>query len=228
MARKVHTLCLEKEIVMTTVVGVFPSQEEADRVARDLHSLGIPADDVSIADGTGKDRREWSQRNISACTGASYGWFIAGLIPLIAERSRAAATGIGAAIGGLAGIVAGLVALAIRGGVPIDAGGPVATVFATLAIGAAFGGVIAAIYSAGVSHEDIPLDNEAVREHGIVVAAHVDPPRAPKALSVMNVHGARNLRFGADAWSASGWTAAHVKEEPYPSDSSVRSHQPGE
>jgi uncharacterized membrane protein len=206
---------------MRTVVGVFPSQQEADRVARDLNALGIPADDVSIADGTGRNRREWSQRNIAACTGASCGWLIAGLIPLIAERSRAAATGIGAAIGGLAGVIAGVIALAVHSG-----GNPFATVFAAVAVGAAFGAVIAAVYNAGVSHEDIPLDNEALREHGVVVAAHVDEPRAPKAVLVMNEHGARNLRDGADAWGASGWTGSHRAEEPYPSDSSVRTHEP--
>jgi hypothetical protein len=211
---------------MRTMVGVFPSREEADRVAHDLNALGIPADDVSIADGTGGDRREWSHRNIAACTGASYGWFVAGLIPLVAERSRAAATGIGASVGGLAGVLAGLAALAIRGA-PIVAGSQVATVVAALAIGAGFGAAIAELYSMGVSHEDVPLDNEAVREHGVVVAAHVDLPRAPKALWVMNEHGARNLRADADAWSASGWTGAQWIEEPYPSDSSFRSHQPG-
>lgn len=211
---------------MRTVTGVFPSLQEADRVAHDLKALGIPADDVSVADGTGRDRREWSQRNIAACGGMSYGWFIAGLIPLIAQRSRAAAAGIGAAIGGAAGMIAGMIALAAGGA--IVAGNPFATMFAALAFGAAFGSVTATVYNAGVSHEDIPLDNEAVREHGVVVAAHVDAPRAPKAMLVMNEHGARNLRVGADAWSASGWQGAHIAEEPYPSDSSVRAHVPGE
>src|SRR5579863_1657331 len=100
---------------MRTVVGVFPSRLEADRVARDLTGLGIPADDVSIADGAGRDRREWSQRNIAACTGAAYGWFVAGLIPPIAESGRGAAARIGAAIGGSAGVIAGIIALAARG-----------------------------------------------------------------------------------------------------------------
>lgn len=212
---------------MRTVVGVFPSREEADRVSHDLKAIGIPSDDVSIADGTGGDRREWSQRNIAACTGASYGWFVAGLIPLVAERSRLAATGIGAAVGGAVGVAAGFIALAIRGGAPLVAGSQAATVFAALAIGAAFGAAIAELYSMGVSHEDIPLDNEAVREHGIVVAAHVDPPRAPEVLRVMNEHDARKLRDDADAWSASGWKGEHITEEPYPSDSTFRSHQPG-
>jgi hypothetical protein len=212
---------------MRTLVGVFPSRAEADRVARDLNALGIPADDVSIADGSGGDRREWSQRNIAAVGGLSFGWFLAALIPLVAERSRAAATVFGAMAGGSAGVLAGLAALAIRGGVPIGAETPVVMVLVALVIGAAFGGVIAGLYNMGVSHEDVPLVKEAVREHGVVVAAHVDAPRAPEALLVMEEHGARNLRADADAWRASGWAGVHSVEEPYPSDSSVRSHQPG-
>jgi uncharacterized membrane protein len=222
-----HRFSRKKEILMRTVVDVFLSREEADRVAHDLKAVGIPSDDVSIADGAGGDRREWSQRNIAACTGASYGWFIAAMIPLVADRSRPMATAIGAAIGGVAGAVAGLIALAVRGGVPLLPGSPAVTVLAGLAIGAGFGAAITELYSMGVSHEDVPLDDEAVREHGIVVAAHVDEPREPKALHVMNEHGARNLRDDDDAWVASGWKGEHGIEEPYPSDSSFRSHQPG-
>jgi hypothetical protein len=196
-------------------------------VARDLNAAGIPSDDVRIADGAGAEGHEWSQRNIAAVGGLSFGWFIAGLIPLVAKRTFGAAAGIGASLGALAGFIAGLCALAIRGGTPLIAGSGVLTVFATLCIGAAFGALIAGLYNMGVSHEEIPLRSEAVRENAVVVAAHVDSPRAPDALRVMTEHGASSLRADVDAWKASGWDGAHIKDEPYPSDSSVRKHEPG-
>lgn len=212
---------------MQTVVGVFPSRAEAERVAHDLNFAGIPSDEVSIADSAGTEGHEWSQRNIAAVGGLSFGWFMAGLIPLVANRTFRGATEIGASIGALAGLVSGLAALAIRGGVPIIAGSAVATVFAALALGAAFGALIAGMYNMGVSHEDIPLRDEAAREQGVVVAAHVDVPRVQHALRVMTEHGARNLRADTDAWKASGWAGASLDTEPYPSDSSIRRHEPG-
>jgi hypothetical protein len=212
---------------MKTVVGVFPSRAEAENVARDLNAVGIPSDDVSIADGAHAEGHEWSQRNLAAAGGLSAGWFIAGLIPMVAKRSFSGAIRLGALIGGFAGVVGWLIAMAIRGGIPMVAGSPVATACGAVLIGAAFGGLIAGMYNMGVSHEDIPLGREAVREHGVVVAAHVDQPREPEALRVMTEHGARNLRDDADAWKASGWTGPHMKDEPYPSDSSIRKHEPG-
>jgi len=194
-------------------------------VARDLNAVGIPADEVSIADGEAAEGHEWSQRNLAAVGGLSAGWFIAGLIPLVAKTSFSGAVTLGASIGGAAGFLAGMVALAIRGGNPIIAGSGMATAFAAVAIGAAFGALIAGMYNMGVSHEEIPLVKEAVREHGVVVAAHVDAPRAPDAFRVMTEHGARNLRADADAWTASGWTGPHIQDEPYPSDSTIRKHE---
>jgi hypothetical protein len=209
---------------MRTVVGVFPSRTEAEHVARDLKALGISGDEVTIADEAGADNHEWSRRNLAACGGLSFGWLLAGLIPLITERSRAAATGLGASTGAVAGLIAGMAALMVTGGAPIIAGSVIATVLAALCIGAIGGGLITAVYTTGVSHEGIPLTSEAVREHGAVLAAHVDLPRQQEALRVMSEHGARQTCTAADAWIATGWPGPHPVEEPYPSDSSYVSH----
>lgn len=212
---------------MRTVVGVFPSRTEAEDVARDLEALGIPEDEVTIADEAGADNHEWSSRNLAACGGLSFGWFLAGLIPIITQCSRAAATGLGASTGAVAGLIAGMAALMVTGGTPIIAGSVIATVLAALCIGAIGGGLITAVYTMGVSHEGIPLVGEAVREHGVVLAAHVDVPREEEALRVMNEHGGRQTCAAADAWTATGWTGPHPAEEPYPSDSSYVSHPAG-
>jgi hypothetical protein len=227
MALKVRRPFSEEGVFMRTVVGVFPSRAEAEQVARDLQSLGISPDDLSIADGAGAENHEWSSRNIAAAGGLAFGWFAAGLIPAVAEQSPAGATGFGAAVGCIGGLVAGLVALIIRHGAPFVADSAIVTALTTMVIGAVGGGLIAGMYRMGVSHEGTPLFAEALREHGVVVAAHVDIPREQDALRVMNEHGARNVRADADAWLASGWDGGCPIEMPYPSDSSVRSHQQG-
>jgi hypothetical protein len=81
---------------MRTVAAVFPSREAAEHAARHLEALGIPNEEVSIAgaDADRHDRKngEWTQRNIAATAASGWGWLLAGLIPLIAERTRTGAS----------------------------------------------------------------------------------------------------------------------------------------
>jgi hypothetical protein len=211
---------------MRTIVSVFPSRGAADAVARELNSIGIPLDEVAIAEGSvsADHEKEWSRRNIAAAAGSGFGWFLAGLIPQVAERSREGAAAFGAAFGGAGGCLAGILFAAIQSS---TIGNPVSYVFAAFAgfcIGAAFGGCAAALYNLGVSHERVALCREAEADHGVVVAAHVVQDREEDAMRVMTGHGGQKTRVDADAWLASGWTGAHPPDEPYPSDSAYRSH----
>lgn len=211
---------------MRTVVGVFPSRADADHVVHHLHEAGVPSDEITVADANNADHREWSDRNLAAIGGLSAGWFMAWLIPLVAKRNFPAATTFGAAIGGAAGLIAGLISFSVRPGNPILFHSAALTLIAAAAIGIAFGALIAGMYNMGVSHEEIPLQQEAEREHGVVVAAHVDALREPEAVKLMTEHGARGLRDETDAWKASGFTGTYIPDEPYPSDSTVRKHEP--
>lgn len=211
---------------MRTVVGVFPSRADADHVVHHLYQAGVPSDDIIVADARKADHREWSDRNLAACGGLSAGWFMAWLIPLVAKRNFRGAATFGAAIGGTVGLIAGLFSLAVRPANPILFGSAVLTVIAAVAIGMTFGALIAGMYNLGVTHEEIPLQEEATREHGVVIAAHVDALREAETVKLMTEHGARNLRDEIDAWKASGWAGTYIPDEPYPSDSTVRKHVP--
>lgn len=204
---------------MRTVVGVFSDRAETDHVVRHLIEVGVPSDDVTVADAVWAEGHEWSDRNLAACGGLSMGWFMAWMIPLLTKRNFRGATAFGAGIGGVIGFIAALFALWI--GSPA---GATVTMLAGVATGVVFGGLIAGMYSLGVTHEEIPLQAEAAREHGVVVAAHVDKPTAEVTYRVMEEHGARALRTDVDAWKASGWGGTIVPDEPYPSDSTIRRH----
>lgn len=209
---------------MRTVVGVFPSRAEADDVVRELYKVGVPSDDVTVADSVSAQGHEWSDRNLAACGGLSFGWLISWLIPIVAKRGFSGAASFGAALGAGAGLLVGWTAVSVAGGNPLVGGSIALTVLAAAAIGLAFGAIIAGMYNMGVSHEEVPLQDEALRENGIVVAAHVDVPRAAHAFRVMTDHGGRSLRADIDAWKASGWSGTYIPDEPYPSDSTVRRH----
>lgn len=220
---------------MKTMVGVLPSEEEATCVTRELKALGIASDEIMIADGIDEESREkslhegeWSRRNLAAVAASGFGWLFAGLVPVIAESSRRRAVAIGGSFGGFAGIVAALIALSIHGHVSIPGSGSpgvqAAVILGGLLVGGLGGSLVTGIYSMGVSHEEVPLCEEAFREHGVVVSIHVDDRTEPGALKVLNEHHARSLRTGADAWVASGLAAAGpVGEKFYPSDSSFKS-----
>ena len=208
---------------MRTVVGVFPEKANAERVANDLNALGIPTDDITIVGpGAGDHEAEWTRRNLAAAAGCGWGWLIAALIPAVAEANRPAAIGFGALLGG--GVVTALTTLAIRTATQVSTGEGIVISITALVAGAAAGGIAAGIYNAGVSREKIPLHEEAIRERGIVVAAHVDEPMENEAVRLFEEHGARNLRAEADAWLASGWKGAYDKAALYPSDSTIRTH----
>ncbi len=204
---------------MRTVVGVFSNEEEAKHVIDHLIEAGVPSDDVAVADAVKAEGHEYSERNLAACGGMAPGWFMAWLVPLVAKRTFPAAVAFGAAVGGATGFLAGLVAL--RAGSPASA---LVTLLAGAAVGAIFGAVIAGTYNMGVTHEEIALKDEAAREQGVVVAAHVDKVTADTAYRVMDEHGARALRVEADVWKATGWSGTVVPDEPYPSDSTIRKH----
>lgn len=63
---------------------------------------------------------------MAAAAASGFGWFLAGLIPLIAERTRAGASTVGAVLGGGAGPFMGLSAIMVRGA-PIASDGSILT-----------------------------------------------------------------------------------------------------
>ena len=211
---------------MRTVVGVFASKEEAQAVLRDLNAIGIPPDEVAIAEGgESKDHeKEWSRRNISAAAASAWGWMFAGLIPAVSERNLPEATGLGAAVGAIGGAIAGFAFNAVRTQTVGAADHALISALVGAVIAGALGALAAAYYNMGVSHERLALEHEAEVDHGIVVAAHVIEERESDAVKVMTAHHASKTRADADGWLASGWTGAHPTETPYPSDSEYKAH----
>jgi uncharacterized membrane protein len=191
---------------MKTVLGVFASLAEAERAASDLENLGIPNAYISIIAGNNADRhKEYLEKT------------------RISSTSAGAAAASGASTGGGVGLIAGLIALAIPGVGPIIAGGAFATLLTGLAIGAAGGGLLSAFTEMGVSHEEAPVYEEAVRRGAVMLAARVNNPMEQDALAVLRRHGARDIRDEVDTWKAAGWSAPDP--HPYVTDDTIRSHE---
>jgi hypothetical protein len=196
---------------MRTIAGVFSSMADLERAVRDLERTGISEENISVIAGNDAGRhREYLEKakNASVSTGA------------------AAASG--ASFGGGMGILATLVALAIPGVGPVIAGGAIAVVLGGLGVGAASGGLIAALRNMSIPHEEAPLYEEAVRRGVLMLVVMVDEPEEQQVVALMKENGARDLQDEADTWRANGWSGPKSDPHPYVSDSSIRGHEPSE
>ncbi len=175
---------------------------------RELEGIGIPQEALNIVAGNESNRhKDYLDKAKKA------------------SESTAAAAASGASFGGGVGIVATLVALSIPGVGPFIAAGAMASVLAGLGIGAVSGGLISAFHHMGISHEEAPLYEEAVRRGAIMLIAKVDDPSEPQVTDLMRRGGARDLREEADTWRASGWKGPHTDPHPYVTDDSIRGHE---
>ncbi|MDP9053254.1 MAG: hypothetical protein M3N93_02985 [Acidobacteriota bacterium] len=192
---------------MRTVVGVFTSIHEAGRALADLERQGVSSDNTHLIAGNDKSRHdEYLKKSKEAST------------------STAAAAASGASFGGGMGIVASLVALAIPGVGPIIAGDAMLTVLTGFGIGAAAGGLLGTFKSLGISHEEAPLYEEAVRRGAVLAIAFVDDERAFQAVAAMEACGGRDIRSEVDTWGETEWSGPKTNPHPYSSDDSITSH----
>jgi hypothetical protein len=181
----------------TTVAALFDHIDDAHAAIRELHGLGIANADISlIVNDTGGHHRRELERTAEAA-------------PVDDDNGAAAAgAGIGAALGGLSGLLVGLGALTIPGIGPIIAAGPLAIALSTLVgagAGAAAGGAAGVLVEAGIPREEADYYSEGLRRGGVLVMARVDETVVDQATNIMHLHGAVNARERADAWRREGW-----------------------
>jgi uncharacterized protein (TIGR02271 family) len=123
-----------------------------------------------------------------------------------AADDTAKGAGIGAAIGGLGGLLLGLGALAIPGVGPVIAAGPLAAALAGAGIGAVTGGIIGALVDLGVPEESAHVYAESVRRGNVLVAAQIEDNRVDEATRIMKRTGLIDIEREAAGWRSSGWT----------------------
>lgn len=193
---------------MTNIVAVFSTLAEAERALIDVRARGIPNEATHLIAGNDQSKHDDYLKKSKD-----------------ESKSDGKAAWNGASFGGGVGIVASLVALAIPGVGPIVAAGPIATVLTGLGIGAATGGLIGVFKSMGLSHEEAPLYEEAVRRGLILAIAQVPEERADEIFKLMENHGARDVRDEVDTWKREGWSGSKTDKHPFPSDDEIVTHQ---
>jgi uncharacterized protein (TIGR02271 family) len=171
-----------------SVIGTYSSLESAIEVVNNLVNAGFSRNNISIIANDPDERY------------ASYVDTDANL------DDTAKGAGIGAAIGGLGGLLLGLGALAIPGVGPVIAAGPLAAALAGAGVGAVTGGIIGALIDLGIPEESAHMYAESVRRGNVLVAAQVEDNRVQEATRIMQHSGLIDIEREASGWRSSGWS----------------------
>ena len=161
-----------------TVIGLVDTPAEADAVVSELLKDGFERERVGIVA---------NEHILDAAAGAT-------------GATR------GIAYGSLAGLLAGVGALAIPGVGSIIAVGP-ALALLTTTIGALAGGLIGGLVSRGVSKEDAHVYAEGLRRGGtLIVVDTKSDDEAERAAQILIRHRAVDVKERAAQWQRDGWS----------------------
>jgi len=180
------------------VVGVFSDLEQARDAILKLREAGFSQDSISMVTRSGEnaaDKAEHSNSNI------------------------ATDAGIGAAAGGLGGILLSLAAMAVPGVGMVVVAGPLLAALGGAGIGAVAGGLIGALTDVGVPEEDAHYYAEGVRRGDAVVTVRANTAAdADRARNIMNDNGAVDIAARVSSWRTRGWMGHNPGNEPLSED----------
>jgi len=175
---------------MKTVVGTYDNIETAYAAANDLISAGYNRNDISVV---ANDRD------------SAYAPYVTTTAKVKTSDDVGAGAGIGAAIGGIGGLLVGLGALAIPGIGPVIAAGPLLAALTGAGVGAVAGGIVGALVDLGIPNDEANLYAEGLHRGDILVIAQVPDASANAVTRIMDRPGLVDVRKQADTWRATGW-----------------------
>lgn len=132
-----------------------------------------------------------------------------------ADSNAGEGAGIGAAVNGAAGLIAGLGLIAIPGAGSVVAAGSLASTLAGVAAGGATCGIIGAMTSAGEVEESANFYAETVRRGGSVVSVRAEDSRAAEVEAVMDGAMPIDRQSRLAEYRESGWTRFDETAAPY-------------
>jgi glutamate 5-kinase len=192
-----------------TISRLYNSYPDAQAAIKRLEAAGVDHGDISVlasnADGWYKDNQPaksdtFPDRDLDGKD----------------DRVEAAGpgAGVGAALGGTAGVLTGLGLMAIPGVGPIVAAGWLVSTLAGAAAGSAAGGVLGALTQAGVGKDEADIYAESLRRGGAVVSSRVPDADASRLQAVLD-NSAVKVADRAALYRKSGWKTFDPTAAPY-------------
>jgi len=182
---------------MQTLTRLYDSHVDAVDVVNKLEAAGVSHDSISIVSNNADGREVDSD---AAAEGAGTG------------------ASIGTVLGGGAGLLAGIGALAIPGVGPIVAAGWLVAALTGAGVGAAAGGLLGSLTGAGVDEADAHVHVEGVRRGGTLVTVRADDAQVARVESVLDAPTPVDIAARRNEYQAEGWTAHDTSATPYTSE----------
>ena len=179
---------------MQTITKVYDRHHQARQAVSDLEKAGIRSADISLV------ANKYVSEKYADVDDAS---------------EAAAGAGIGAMVGGTAGLLAGLGLLAIPGLGPVVAAGWLASTAVGAIAGGATGGIIGALVDSGVPEDHAHVYSEAVRRGGTLLSVRVDDSQAARVQAILDRYQPLDPVRVGDEYRRSGWERFDPNAEPY-------------
>lgn len=179
---------------METITRLYDSYADAERAVVGLKSAGIPESDISLVASNADNRYASAPETVDRDGDGRD------------DRAEGASTGmgIGATLGGAAGLLAGLGIMAIPGVGPVVAAGWLASTALGAVVGGTAGGIVGALTQAGVSEEDAHVYAEGVRRGGTLLTVRVADGRRAEVESLLGAN-AVDVSKRASVYRDAGW-----------------------
>jgi len=205
---------------MTVIISrLYDDYAAASQAVRDLEAAGLSSSDISIVASNADN------------------WYRGGRKGKRTDRvdtdhdgrddrveGAEAGAGIGAVLGGAAGLLAGLGVIAIPGIGPVVAAGWLIATGAGAVAGGAAGGIVGALTQAGHSKEDAHVYAEGVRRGGTLVTARVPDGQRTRYEAILD-RSAINIRERGEAYRRAGWTGFDERALPYTEEEARRERE---
>ncbi len=180
---------------MKTVVGLFDDYNQAKSAAVEVERAGVLHSDISVL---ANNETEVHGRRDTVETGHGMG------------HAVTKDAGVGAEVGGVLGLLAGLSLFVIPGLGFIAGAGWLAGMLTGAGIGAAVGGLVGVLTHVGVPHEEAVYYNEGIRRGGTLVAIRAEDSAANGVAQILSTHGAVNIEERAATYRSEGFVAPVV------------------
>ncbi len=191
-----------------TINRMYDSYEDASAVVTDLEAAGIPHSDISLVANSDAHGRSAGISTDAKTTGTGAG------VGAVA----------GTVLGGGAGLLAGIGALAIPGVGPVVAAGWLIATLAGAGVGAASGGLVGSLTGAGVSDDEAQVYSEGVKRGGSLVTVRTNETDVAKVEAIFAGRKTadwqeRRASYGAN-WQGADETGVAPTVSPSPLASS--------
>jgi hypothetical protein len=161
----------------TAAFGIYKNRATAETAVDRLLAEGFSNQDVSVLMSDNSGSKDFAtEKNTKAPEGTTTG------------------VGVGGAVGGTLGLLAGIGALAIPGVGPLIAAGPIMAGLAGLGIGGAVGGLVGALVGMGIPEYEAKRYEGRVKDGGILLSVHCNTSEEiSKAKDILKETGAEDI-----------------------------------